>query len=124
MDETALKNYFDPQNTTIKKLVLIKNRSGKLTNKALIEFTDKKSCESAIYKFDQNFIETDQICQKIAMKPFSLTTVSRRLKYETNKHYLYIGNLDYHCTPEEFYYFLEEFGEIEYVDLPLKMDKL
>ena len=32
----------------------------------------------------------------------------------------YIGNLDYECTSEELYYFLSDFGEIDFVDLPLK----
>ena len=31
----------------------------------------------------------------------------------------YVGNLDYECTSEELYFFLSDFGEIDFVDLPL-----
>lgn len=54
------------------------------------------------------------------MKPFNLVTKKRRLQWETSNLYIYIGNLDYDCTSEELYYFLNDFGEIDYVDLPLK----
>jgi RNA recognition motif-containing protein len=54
------------------------------------------------------------------MLPFHLRTNYRKTHIERTKLQLYIANLDYNCTSEELYYHVSDFGEVEYVDLPLR----
>ena len=121
-DEKKLKDYFDPVGDLIIKVSIIKSRMGLYTGRALLEFRDKKTCDAAIKRYNENLINSKDVVQQIVMKPFHLHTNYRKTQLDKSKSFLFLNNLDFATTSEEIYNLVSDFGELEYIDMPMRRD--
>ena len=118
-DEKALKNHFDPSNSCITKIVLVKNRLGVYNGKALFEFVSSEVCEKFVSKWHENFIEAADTFRRIVFKPFELKTNSQKVKIQGGLKQVYLYNLDDSATADDVYSVASEFGEITQIKFPI-----
>lgn len=118
-DEKALRNHFDPANSCITKIVLVKNRLGVYNGKALFEFVSSEVCEKFVSKWHENFIEAADTFRRIVFKPFELKTNSQKVKIQGGLKQVYLYNLDDSATADDVYSVASEFGEIADIKFPI-----
>ena len=118
-NENALKNHFDPTNIYISKIVLVKNRLGVYSGKAMFEFVSKEVCEKFVNKWHENFIESAHTFRRIVFKPLHLKTNTQKAQIQGGLKQVYLYNLDASATPDDIYSVASEFGEITQMQFPV-----
>lgn len=78
-DEKKLRAYFDISDEHIVSIRLLRNRIGGYTGRAMIEFRNEEIADKYLEKYGDTFLDTQDVLQRIIMKPFSLKTKKTRL---------------------------------------------
>lgn len=118
-NESKLKQHFDPTNIYIKKIVLVKNRLGIYTGKALLEFSSSEICEKFVSKWHENFLETSESFKRIVFKPLHLKTNKQKVQLQGGLKQVFIYNVDNSATPDDIYSIASDFGEIVQIQFPI-----
>ena len=118
-NEQDIRKHFDPTNVNIKKIVLVKNRLGVYSGKALVEFVSREICERFVNKWHENFIETAENFRRIIFKPLHLKINSQKPQIQGGLKQVYIYNIEKTATPDDIYSLASDFGEITQVQFPI-----
>lgn len=78
-DERKLRAYFDISDEHIVSIRLLRNRIGGYTGRAMIEFRNEVIADRYLEKYGDTFLDTQDVLQRIIMKPFALKTKKTRL---------------------------------------------
>ena len=120
--ERDLLRYLESKGTPAKSVRFVQSRMGRYTGRALVEFATRAECEKALAAHHENYVQSADVVQFIVMKPFHLRTRHRVAQVDTSRSFLYLQNLDYDCKSEDVYYLAADFGDVEYVDMPLRRE--
>lgn len=81
-NEKKIKEFFDPEDKLIKKGIIIysnkvqivRDSLDKATGRAIIEMSNEEVLKNFVKKYHEDYIDSKDVLQQIAVKPFSLKT--------------------------------------------------
>lgn len=115
--------YFDPGYNNISKVVPVKDSAGRNTNRCLIYAKDKNYAKSFVDRYNNDFINTEEVQNHLRCHVFDLKTQKRRLKQMDAKGKLMLYNIPFEATNVEIADACSYYGKIVDMYMPLKSDE-
>lgn len=120
--EFQTHRYFDPKLENIEKIVQIKDSIGRKTPKCLIYAKDKKFAEKFVKRYNNDFINTEEVQNHLRCHIFDLKTQKKRLKQMDAKGKLMIYNIAFEATNVEIGDICKSFGNVKGIYMPLRAE--
>lgn len=118
MNEKDLKKYFDPKDENLISIRLIKDRMGKYRGKALFEFKNSEICDKYIKKHHEEFLQTEEVMQKIVFKSFRLKVNTEKTDFSPKLRNVFLSNIGYNLTSDDLFAIAIDFGDIKKIQVP------
>lgn len=121
-NEYQMLKYFDSHLQKIKKIIPIRNIVGERTSKVMIEFQNKKAAQSFVDRYENDYINTENIKHHLKARIFDLKQKSTKFEDKKRENQIMIYNLPFELTNFELIEVCKDFGDIENFYMPTRSE--